>query len=283
MIVHYGFDRLKVSVSNYVFRTTDLEGLEPKGMSNGFRWFSNAKYALGISDGYCVIEFFSLWFITEVSTMSEVWPKVSGFLSDMFERYENPRISRVDVFADYTGDSIEELTNEDYRGKSKTKTGKFSGDTGTETSYLFNRSHSWTVRRYDKSREISDNMTGHRYDPEYASGVIRIEAEYQKDYLKNLKERSFKNCIAFIIKHLRECRPVELGFLADRLEEEIGGGVIQYKASTTGQHTGQRTKERIYKALALLHGDFRAITGGDDTEFYAELAKLGRKAISIHV
>ncbi|MDX9690793.1 MAG: hypothetical protein RBT70_10120 [Alphaproteobacteria bacterium] len=280
-VVSYGFDRIKLSVANARIRTGALHHLDYKGSEHGFNFYGDSQLRVGLSDSYIVFEFYALWFLNSVSSMSEAWSSCLAYVENVCERWESPKPSRIDIYVDRKCSSVKPLTVDMYKGKARVKVGQFGG-VAAETSYLFAQSRTWTIRRYDKSREIKDNQHEHRYSEAYAEGVVRTEAQYTKDYFKQLKERTFENAISYIVKNMRETTLPELHFLAERVEEEIGQGVIVYKQSNAGERNGERTKQRIYRYLENLHRDFVAVAG-DDREFFSELAKLGRKEISIHV
>ena len=280
-VVSYGFDRIKLSVANARIKVGALQNMEYKGSEHGFNFYGDNQLRVGLSDNYIIFEFYALWFLNSVTSMSEAWSCCLAYVDHVCERWESPKPSRIDVYVDRKYSIVKPLKVEDYKGKTRVKVGQFGG-IAAETSYLFAQSRTWTIRRYDKSREIKDNQHEHRYSEEYQENVIRTEAQYTKDYFKQLKERTFENSIAYIVKNLKETTVPELHFLAERIEEEIGQGVIVYKQSHAGERNGERTKQRIYRYLENLHRDFIAIAG-DDREFFAELAKLGKKEISIHV
>lgn len=281
-ILSYGFDRLKLSVSEYRLNENILHDYEYFGNSHGFSFYGDQQLRVGVGTDYCVVEFMALWFMNNIYAMSDTWAAVESELNRLLSQWEKPRMSRIDVYVDIKTSEFTELSVKNYHGKSKIKEGRIGGESA-ETYYLFSKSRSWTIRKYDKSREISENMTAHRYSDEYSTDVKRIEVEYQKEYLKNLSERTFDNSIAYISKHLKETDIQELHFLADRLENEIGYGEVCYKAKSAGERNGRRLKDGIYKYLRILHEDFTSLTCGDDREFFAELARIAKKEVSIHV
>jgi hypothetical protein len=277
-----GVDRLKLSVSGWVLRSPDVSGKQI-GKQHGFDWYDCGLYTIGFSPAYAVIELGALWFLQSGTDGFDIWSAVSKQLYDIFDVYQSPKISRIDIYVDYYSKVVSELHELDYSGKAKVKTNAWRSDSRIETSYLSAASGSFVVRRYDKTQEINDKDIAHRYPEEYQTGVVRCEIEYNKSMLKSLQSRDYYSVLNYIGKHLSECAFDEAHVMLDELVKVVSLEKVNYKASTTGELNGRRTKDRIFKALEQLHSDFIALSSGDDREFFTRLAQIAEKKVTIQV
>lgn len=281
-VLKIGIDRLKLSVSGWVLRNPEVDG-KHIGQAHGFDWFDCGLYSIGFNPAYAVIELGALWFLQADTDGFDVWSSVARQLDSIFHTYQSPKISRCDVYLDYRGTVVNELHELDYTGKAKVKTNAWRSGARIETAYLSAASGSFIIRRYDKTQEINDKDLSHRYPENYQSGVIRCEIEYNKSMLKNLQSRDYYSVINYIGKHLSECAFQEAAAMLEEVKKVISLEKVSYKAAGSGELNGRRTKDRIFKALEQLHSDFRALSGGDDREFFTKLAQFAAKNITIHV
>lgn len=277
-IVAYGIDRIKLSVTGWVLNNPDVNG-ELCGKQHGFDWYNCGLYRLGFSPGYAVVEYGSLWCALNSVGFTDFWPSVKAHLNELFKNFSSPKISRLDAYIDVIGRNVSEFSAADYSGRAAVKTSVWRDAAGTiETAYLQACSGAWRLRRYNKTKEISDNGTAHRYDDIYTQeNVIRTEIEIGKDALKNMAERSFSAALALLEKLIDEISCAELKQLKKYL---TSNGQVIWKASKRGQNNGQKTLEAIIKAMEILHSDYVAIAG-NDRRMWAYLALWADKKITI--
>lgn len=279
-IVAYGIDRIKLSVTGWILKNPDVEG-ELCGRQHGFDWYNCGMYRIGFSAAYAVLEYGSLWCALNSTGFTDFWASVTAHLDELFVTYSSPKISRLDAYIDRVGKKVSEFSATDYTGRAAVKTSTWKDANGqVETAYLQACSGSWRLRRYNKTKEISDNGTAHRYDDIYTQeNVIRTEIEIGKDALKNMAERSFSSALALLEKLIDEISCEELKRLKQFL---TSNGRVAWKASKRGQNNGQKTLESIIKAMEILHADYVAIAG-NDRRMWAYLALWADKKISVEV
>jgi len=275
-ILNYGIDRLRISFSNYKLKDFDsfTECFPQKGSSRGWLWYKNHIASIGFSnDGiYCSVEFFALFFITKGQRFNKTEAIVKEFLDSFFSAYSAYKVTRLDIFIDKKKNTLEPLTHDIYTGTSKLEHYIYGEEGNIGTYYLQPKTKAWILKRYDKSEEIIAHNISHRYNEHYNSNVIRTEYSYQKKCLKNLKEQSFANVIAYAIRNMGKLKIVESEKLIELLTKEVQQVCNTYKSSK-GQYTGEKVKRQILENARQLHAEYNSMSN-DKHEFISRLLDI---------
>ncbi len=274
-LINYGIDRLKFSLSTYRLKDHKKfnSDFKYKGESKGYKWYQSPLASMGFDNygKYCIVELHALHFIIRHKGFCDIEKNIHEFLSTYIDSYSAIKLTRIDIYADYEGTEVYPLLGGCYSGKSKTGLIEFKPeDNKLGSSYLqAKRKNSWKIRRYDKTAEIIENKTEHRYPAIYKQGVIRTEYVYEKSSLENLTDRSVPNVLAYIINHLSKVNLPESKVLTDRIRDEAITGKAEYKASK-GSYTGARVKKAILQRMIQLEKEY-LVLGGNQAEIITAL------------